>query len=147
MATTGNVPEILKELSKLDLTTLDELIDVIYNRLNLSIAIFDSENILQGINMKVDRCKCYYMLLHKKPNQCSIFDPDFVEKALSVKEVDQLCTYCCRLTSREAIICGTLHKIIIFQYNLDDDSLEFNPKNDPSFVPLCKGDSTAVDYF
>jgi hypothetical protein len=144
MATAGNVKEIL---ANLEFESIDEMINEIYEKLQLSVAIFDGDGVLQGLCMSAQRCKCYYMLLHSKPNQCSIFNPDFTKGVLAEHKVDKLCDFSCRLTSREMDICGEPHKIIIFQYNLDDDSLEFNPTNDPKFTPLYKGDPTAVDYF
>jgi hypothetical protein len=88
------------------------------------------------------------MLLHGNPNQCSIFDAAFVNSVLSHKEIDMLCDYSCRLTMQEMNICGKPHKIIVFQYNLSDDNLKFNPTNDPKYTALSKGtDTTAVDYF
>jgi len=146
MATVGNVLEMLSEL---EFSTIDELINEIFDKLQLSVAIFESESgVLQGLCMHAKRCKCYYMLLHGKENQCSIFDPEFTKKVLANREVDMLCDYSCRLTMREMNICDVPHKIIIFQYNLSDDNLTFNPTNDPKFTALTKGtDMTAVDYF
>jgi len=145
MATLGNVKEILDTL---EFTTINELIDEIFNKLNLSVAIFDSDLLLQGLCMTAKRCKCYYMLLHGKENQCSIFDPNFTKSVLANREIDMLCDYSCRLTMREVNICDEPHRVILFQYNLDDDSLEFNPNNDPAFSPLYKEtDTSAVDYF
>ena len=146
MTTARNVKEILKGL---EFSTIDEMINELFNKLQISIAIFESENsILQGLCMCAKRCKCYYMLLHGKPNQCSIFNPEFVNTVLAHKELDMLCDYLCRLTMRELNICDEPHKIVLFQYNLDDDNLTFNPTNDPKFTALTKGaDTTAVDYF
>ena len=146
MATAGNVKEILADM---EFETIDELINEMFDKLSLAVAIFESEtSLLQGLCMNAKRCKCYYMLLHNNPNQCSIFDNAFTNMVLSNREVDMLCDYSCRLTMREMNICDVPHKIIVFQYNLDDDNLEFNPDNDPKFTALTKGtDTTAVDYF
>lgn len=145
MATLGNVKEILDSL---EFTSISELIDEIFNKLKLSVAIFDSILLLQGLCMTAKRCKCYYMLLHGKENQCSIFNSNFVKSVLENQEIDMLCDYSCRLTMREVDIYDELHRVILFQYNLDDDDLKFNPNNDKSFVPHYKGtDESAVDYF
>ena len=146
MATAGNVTEIL---ASLEFTTVDELTSEIFDKLQVSVAIFNSEdNQLSAFCMNTKRCKCYYMLLHGKPNQCSIFDSKFVSNVLAKQDTDMLCDYACRLTMREMDICGEPHKIIIFQYNLDSDDLRFNPTNDPKYNPLYNGtDSTAIDYF
>ena len=146
MATAGNVKEILADL---EFSTIDELINEIFDKLQLAVAIFESESsLLQGLCMNAQRCKCYYMLLHNQPNQCSIFDPAFTSKVLANREVDMMCDYACRLTMREMNVLDVPHKIVVFQYNLDDDDLSFNPNNDPKFTELKKGsDTTAVDYF
>ncbi|MCL2039115.1 MAG: hypothetical protein FWG85_01640 [Bacteroidetes bacterium] len=145
MATLGNVKEVLDSL---EFSTINELIDEIFNKLEISVAVFDSDLLLQGLCMTAKRCKCYYMLLHGKENQCSIFDTEFSKSVLANREVDMFCDYACRLTMREVDICGEMHRVILFQYNLDDDDLKFNPNNDSKFVPLYKGtDMSAVDYF
>jgi len=144
MATAGNIEQILSEL---EFETLDEMISEIYEKLKLSIAIFDQEGILQAMCMHANRCKCYYMLLHGKPNQCSIFNPEFTQAVLSQEKVDKLCDYYCRLTSRTVDMLGQPHKVILFQYNLNDDPIDFNPQNDPKYTPLYQGDPTAINYF
>jgi hypothetical protein len=143
MITLDNLEEILSELK---FETLDDMINCIYDKLKLSIAIFDAEGVLQGICMHANRCKCYYVLLHGKQNQCSIFDPGFSATILAEKEVDKLCDFACRVTSRTVEICEKPHKIIIYQYNLDDDSLEFSPQ-DKQLTPAYKGDPSGAEYF
>ena len=146
MATAGNVQELL---STIEFSTMDELIDGLFDKLFLAVAIFDSSSgILQNICMHAHRCKCYYMLLHGKPNQCSIFDHSFTNSIMSQYEVDMLCSYSCRLTMHHMDIGGVPHKVVVFQYNLDDDDLNFNSTCDSNYTALTKGcDTTAVDYF
>ena len=139
----------LKELfDTLEYSNVNELLIEIYDKAKVSIAIFDLDGILQCMSMDAKHCKCYYMLLHNKENKCSIFDYNFSKPILAQKEVDTLCNYSCRLTMREININGKLYKIIVFQYNLDNDNLGFNSTNNPDYAPLYRGiDTTAIDYF
>lgn len=137
----------LAENEKYD--TMEDLLNDISDKCQVAIAIFDADNVLQGISLNMCRCKCYYMLLHQYPNQCSMFDQAFVQAALSLDtDQEMLCDYGCRMSLRSYNLQGCSYKIIAFQYNCPDDDLSFNYSDNPAITPLYRGESTlAVDYF
>jgi len=140
----------LEKLSEIEETThnsLDELINDVFDHLNLSVAIFDEDHIIKGICMHAHRCKCYYLLLHNQPTECSIFNKNFTREIISKDNVDMLCDYGCRLASRKVDIHNKQYTIILYQFNFESDSLEFNPTNNPNYIPLYHGDPTSDAYF
>lgn len=129
--------------------TMEDLLNDISDKCQVAVAVFDNDNVLQGISLNMLRCKCYYMLLHRYPNQCSMFDQGFVQAALALgQDQETLCDYGCRLSLRLFNLQGELYKIVVFQYNRPDDDLSFNPSNSTAITPLYRGASVAaIDYF
>jgi len=142
-----NYHDALAEMNETTYSTLDDVILDIYDKLHLSVAIFDEDHICNGICMNAKRCKCYYMLLHNEPNHCSIFNQNFTNHILAKDEVNMLCDYGCRLLSTKVEIHNKLITIILYQYNLETDELEFNPTNSSKYVPLYRGDPNNPEYF
>lgn len=145
----NSINNALQQLSDLDFETLDDFLNEISDNLSVAVAIFDMNDTIKGISAEMSRCKCYYMLLHNRPNQCAMFEPSFIGSVLSKNtDKDILCNYGCRQTLRIMELFGSLHKVVIFQYNLLNDNLDFNPHDSPNYIPLYRGTNSAtVDYF
>lgn len=142
-----NKKEVEEIIATINVSDIDELIDAINDKLKVSTALFDETSMLIGLCKKAKRCKCYYMKLCGEENQCSIFNPEFVAGVLKEVEVDKLCDYACRLTSKVVQIHDKNYTLVVFQYNLENDDLSFNPTNNPNVEPLHRYESSIKTFW
>lgn len=133
--------QVDQKLNKLRFSSLAELAAEIDSNFRVATAVFADNGLLVTLSMSEKRCKCYFMMLHNHPNECSIFNEAFAQSVLEQQEdTDMLCNYSCRLSLRNREINGNKYKFLIFQYLFDTDSKEFNPNNNPDFRHISAKD-------
>ncbi len=121
--------ELIESIDLGEINSITDLLNVIYDKIEIPVAIFDDAGQLLYIYENAHNCKCFYRKYEKASSYCSLLIPTFTANVIKRITMDKLCDSRVRISTKFVTIGDKVFALALFQFVLDTDEYASNTEN------------------